>query len=103
MFSYFTNCFILRFVACPHDSFVEMLMASSSVFAERAALKLLEPGFPSEGPPETPPKPARPIPTDVPMPEPMDVPVPEPRDVPPPDPGTVPKPAKSDPKPRSVP
>ena len=103
MFGYFSNWLILRFVASPHHSLSEMLAASSSVWAERAALKVLDPGFPDDDPPANPAeKPVPPIPTDVPVPEPRDVPVPEPRDVPPPDPGTVPKPAR-DPKPRSVP
>jgi hypothetical protein len=104
MFRYFANCLILRFVASPNDSLTAMLFAASGVWAERAALKVLEPGFPHDDPvPRPAEKPMRPIPTDVPVPEPMDVPVPEPIDVPPPDPGTVPKPAKNDQKPRSVP
>jgi hypothetical protein len=104
MFGYFSNWLILRFVASPHHSLSQMLVASSGVWAERAAFKVLEPGFPRDDPAANPSeKPVRPIPTDVPVPEPMDVPVPEPIDVPPPDPGTVPKPAKNDPKPRSVP
>ena len=104
MFRYFSKWLILRFVASPHQSLSDMLVASSGVWAERVALKVLEPGFPNDDPAVQPPqKPARPIPTDVPVPEPMDVPVPEPIDVPPPDPGIVPKPAKNDPKPRSVP
>jgi len=82
---------------------------SSELFVVRKAHQALDPGFPRDDPPTEPPKkPARPIPTDVPMPEPMDVPAPQPVDVPAPDPGTVPTPAKPkprnhDPKPRSVP
>ena len=111
MFGYLSHWVILRFVASPHQSLSQMLAASSGVWAERVALKVLDPGFPDDDPTVNPAeKPVRPIPTDVPVPEPMDVPVPEPmdvpvpepRDVPPPDPGTVPKPAR-DPKPRSVP
>jgi len=109
---YLTWC-VLNFWASSRHTIEPILAMSGGVFAERAALNALVPGFPvgtpSEKPGEKPAeKPARPIPTDVPMPEPMDVPVPEPRDVPVPDPGTEPspskpRPAREDPKPRSVP
>lgn len=100
-----------RFCASPHHRMHDVL-ALADVCAERIAskLKVFDPGFPRDDPPqEPPPRPARSFPTDVPVPEPHDVPAPEPRDVPPPDPGKVPPGVKpkprpgTDPKPRPVP
>jgi hypothetical protein len=109
MFRFLTTCLFMRFWASPYHSMHSLFELSSDVWAIRNAREALDPGFPRDDPPVEPPqKPARPIPTDVPMPEPMDVPAPEPTDVPVPDPGTVPTPAKPkpknhDPKPRNVP
>jgi hypothetical protein len=99
----------MRFCAGSSHSMSDLFLCSSDARAVRAARKALDPGFPRDDPPHEPSKkPARAVPTDVPMPEPMDVPAPDPIDVPVCDPGTVPTPAKPkpkshDPKPRSVP
>ena len=108
MIRFLTTSMVLHFWASPQHTIDRLLQMSDNACTGRASLQALSPGFPHGDPPEPPPKPAGPIPTDVPMPEPMDVPVPEPRDVPVPEPGTVPKPAKprpaeKDPQPRRVP
>lgn len=88
----------------------------ASIFAERRSQhSSLVPDYPEDEPPKTPAmRPARPIPTDVPVPESFDVPVPTPMDVPPPrtqdvpplEPRDVPIPSprpSNKPRPRSVP
>ena len=109
MFRFLPTCLVMRFCATSNHLMGEALGCSSDVWTIRAARNALDPGFPRDDPPHEPAKkPARHVPTDVPMPEPMDVPAPDPIDVPVPDPGVVPTPAKPkpknhDPKPRSVP
>jgi hypothetical protein len=100
MIRLFTTSLTLQFWASPYHS-MNTLLSLGSARSERLAftIKVLDPGFPRDDPPESPPpRPLPSYPTDVPAPEPHDVPVPEPIDVPPPDPGEVPKP-----KPRPVP
>ena len=96
------------FWASPNSSIYDLMLSSSDMSAIRHA-RALSPGFPMEDPvPETPVRPVRPLPTDVPVPEPHDIPLRDPTDVPPPEPGKNPKPIKPiprrpDSKPRPTP
>jgi hypothetical protein len=112
MFRLFNTTVVMHFWASPHHSMNVLQNNWFNVRGDRSAfkVKVLDPGFPRDDPPETPPsRPVKPIPTDVPVPEPRDVPIPEPIDVPPPEPGKVPPAAKPPkrpdpgPKPRPVP
>jgi hypothetical protein len=108
MFRLITTCLFLRFCGSQNHSMADCLAQLCDVWSLRIAHKVLDPGFPRDDPTELPQKPARPIPTDVPVPEPMDVPAPDPIDVPVPEPGTnptrsKPKPKNNGTKPRGVP
>ncbi len=103
----FTGWMFLPFWASPNNSIYDLIFRSTDWSAQRRA-SALSPDIPREDPvQEPPPRPVRPLPTDVPVPEPNDVPVHGPQDVPPPKPGVVPNPAKpaprQEPKPRHTP
>jgi hypothetical protein len=95
---FFVNAIAQPFWAGPNNSIYDLMLGSSDVSAIRHA-RALSPGFPMEDPvPETPVRPVRPLPTDVPATEPRDIPVRNPTDIPPPDPGQNPKPVKPEPR-----
>ena len=97
------NLTTFPFWASPNSSVYELMLRSEDRSAVRRA-SALDPGAGLEKPVTEPIRPARPVPTDVPVPEACDVPGREPIDVPPPDPEEPihPLPTRPDAKPRST-